>query len=144
MTFYDSKEGVKQYINMAKDYDGRELINNFIPYLDKDSTVLEIGIGPGKELDILAESFKVTGSDKSKLFLDLYIEKNSDADLLELDAVTLDTNRVFDSIYSNKVLHHIKKREMVESIYNQARILTDGGIIFIRFGPVRVAKSMKV
>lgn len=133
MTFFETEEGVAQYIEMTKNYDGRDTINKFIPYLKENDTILEIGIGPGKDFDILSESFNVTGSDNSKVFLDIYAKKNNKADLLKLDAITLNTDRKFNSIYSNKVLHHISKKEIIESINNQARILTKGGIIFHTF-----------
>ncbi len=41
-------------------------------YVEKDSKVLELGMGPGKDLDLLSNSYIATGSDSSKVFLELY------------------------------------------------------------------------
>ena len=40
MTFYHSKEGVSQYIEMAEGYDGRELVEVLDKYLEADASVL--------------------------------------------------------------------------------------------------------
>ena len=72
MSFYHSKEGVSKYIEVAEGYDGRELVAVLSEYLDANASVLEIGIGPGVDLDLLSRHFAVTGSDFSQLFLDRY------------------------------------------------------------------------
>ena len=112
MNYYKDKENVKKYIEMAKGYDGKYLIEILNKYLSEGSSVLELGMGPGKDLNILSKYYDVTGSDYSKLFLDLYREKyrNMKVDLLVLDARTLDTSKTFDCIYSNKVLYHLTKK----------------------------------
>ena len=85
------------------------------------------------DLDILRESCKVSGSDSSQVFLDLYREKKPDADLLLLDAITLETDRKFDCIYSNKVLHHLKRQDLPKSIEKQKDLLNKSGLIFHSF-----------
>jgi hypothetical protein len=52
MGFFDTEKGVEQYIKMAEGYDGAELIKILQKYLPQNSTVLELGIGPGKDMDI--------------------------------------------------------------------------------------------
>ncbi len=131
--FFDTEKNVFEYIKIAEGYDGRELISILEGILPPSSTVLELGMGPGKDLDILSENFKVTGSDLSKVFIDLYRKKNPGADLLLLDAVTLKTPRKFDCIYSNKVLQHISKDDLKASFQRQGEILNDNGILFHTF-----------
>jgi 2-polyprenyl-3-methyl-5-hydroxy-6-metoxy-1,4-benzoquinol methylase len=53
--------------------------------------------------------------------------------LLKLDAVTLQTAKRFDGIYTNKVLQHLTKRELRKSIKRQKEILNPGGIAFHSF-----------
>ena len=61
MDFYDSKGNVEAYIEMAEGYDGRDLISVLQRYLASDSTVLELGMGPGKDIALLGEFYRVTG-----------------------------------------------------------------------------------
>ena len=133
MGFFDTEKGVEQYIRMAEGYDGAELINILQKYLTENSTVLELGIGPGKDMDILKKSYAVTGSDNSQVFLDKYKEKHQDSDLLLLDAVIIQTDRKFDCIYSNKVLHHLTKEDLAKSLQKQKEMLNPNGIAFHSF-----------
>ena len=133
MSYFDSEDNVKEYLKMAEGYDGRELIEILKNYLPVSSGVLELGMGPGKDLDILSCTFKVTGSDNSKVFLDLYRKKNKAADLVLLDAVEMDIDRKFDCIYSNKVLHHLTKNELKKSSVNQKKNLKRKGLLFHTF-----------
>lgn len=127
--FYHTKETVAEYTKQAAGYDGQKLIENMRIFLPDKSTLLELGTGPGNDLDILKKYFKVTGSDFSNEFLDAYRAKKPNADLLNLNAVTLETDRKFDAVYSNKVLHHLTDEELRRSIASQFRILKDEGII---------------
>jgi SAM-dependent methyltransferase len=131
--YFDNKNNVEAYMRMSEGFDGRELIEVLKNYLEPGSTVLELGMGPGRDLDILNETYKATGSDNSAVFLDLYREENPDADLLFLDAVTLDTERKFNCIYSNKVLHHLKREELEKSLLGQYDLLKEDGLLFHTF-----------
>ena len=133
MGFFDTEKGVDEYIKMAEGYDGSELIKILQGYLPEKSTMLELGMGPGKDLDILSETFTTTGSDHSQVFLDRYRERSPKSDLLKLDAVTLDTDRTFDCIYSNKVLHHLPREDLKRSIQRQAELVNPNGIAFHSF-----------
>ena len=133
MAYFDTRENVENYIKMVDGEDGRELINILKKHLSPGSMVLELGMGPGKDLDILAETFSVTGSDTSQVFLDLYREKHPDSDLLKLDAISVATDRKFDCIYSNKVLQHLHKKDILRSFTNQVKCLKEGGLIMHSF-----------
>ncbi len=133
MGFYDSEDNVKTYLAMADGYDGADLIAVLERYLPKGASVLELGMGPGKDLDLLRASYTVTGSDTSRVFLDRYRKQHPDADLLLLDAVRMDTNRTFDGIYSNKVLHHLTRAELEASLQRQHAVLNDAGLLLHSF-----------
>ena len=133
MGFFDTEKGVDKYISLAEGYDGAELIKILQEFLPEKSSVLELGMGPGKDLDILRKNFTVTGSDNSQIFLDRYKKQNSEADLVKLDAVDISTNRTFDCIYSNKVLHHITRDELKKSLQRQKEILKPNGLAFHSF-----------
>lgn len=133
MTYYHTEESVREYVQMAEGYDGRELIDVLKKYHASNSTVLELGMGPGKDLDILSESFRVTGSDSSELFIRRYRNKHPDADLVLLDAITMEIDRTFDCIYSNKVLMHLTTEELAGSLRRQARLLSSKGLLLHSF-----------
>jgi trans-aconitate methyltransferase len=126
--YFDQLENVQEYMKMVNGYDGRELTQILDTYLEPGSSVLEIGMGPGKDFDILQNKYRVTGSDSSDVFLDLYKNKNPEADLLNLDALTLKTDRKFDCIYSNKVLHHLYRHELPKAFERQLDLLVEKGI----------------
>ena len=88
MSYFDDEKNVFEYIKMAEAYDGKELIAVLQTHLKRGAKVLELGMGPGKDLDILNRSYKATGSDNSQVFLDIYRKKNKSANLLLLDAKT--------------------------------------------------------
>ena len=109
MGYFDSEKNVLDYLKMVEGYDGTELINELRKYLKDGSTVLEIGMGPGVDLDILKKYYKVAGSDSSKIFVERYKKQHPDADVFLLDATEISLDRKFDCIYSNKVLIHLTK-----------------------------------
>ena len=133
MSIYHSKEGIEQYVEMADGYDGASLVELLHQHLGDGALLLELGMGPGKDLDLLSKFYNVTGSDFSDLFLDRYRETHPDADLLTLDAVDIDTDRVFDAIYSNKVLHHLNDLDLEKSAVAQAAVLHRRGLILHTF-----------
>jgi len=127
--YYHTKKSVDEYIHMAKDVSGVELIERLKDFLAPNSSVLELGSGPGTDWEILKEQFKVIGSDYSMEFLDRLRSKNPDGEFLNLDATTLKTNKKFDAIYSNKVLHHLTDEELSGSVFRQNEILNPEGIV---------------
>ncbi len=128
MNYYDDEKNVETYMTMAEGYDGRELVPILRQYVPDGAAVLELGMGPGKDVALLGEHYQVTGSDRSAVFVERYRIAHPDADVLQLDAVTLDTDRRFDALYSNKVLYHLTRDEMRQSLARQTAVLHDGGI----------------
>ena len=143
MGFFDTEKGVDEYVKMAEGFDGTELIKILQEFLPEKSSVLELGMGPGKDLDILSKTFTATGSDNSQIFLDRYRKQNQNADLLKLDAVTLFTDRTFDCIYSNKVLHHLKTDDLKTSLKKQKDLLNPNGILFHSFWKGNKTENME-
>ena len=127
--YYKTKESVKEYIQMAKDVSGAELIEKLKKFLKPASLLLEIGSGPGTDWNILNKTYDVVGSDNSIEFLKHLKAENPDGQFLELDAISLGTDKMFDGIYSNKVLHHLTDEELSASIRRQYEILNTDGII---------------
>ena len=133
MGFFDDAENVFEYIKMAEGYDGRELVNVLKRYLSAGSSVLELGMGPGVDLDLLAQTYRVVGSDASQVFIDLYREKHPNVELLEVDATSFCLDRNFDCIYSNKVLHHLTREDLRRSFISQREHLGEVGLLMHSF-----------
>jgi cyclopropane fatty-acyl-phospholipid synthase-like methyltransferase len=133
MGYYDETKNVEQYIQMAEGYDGQLLIEILLKYLRQKSTLLELGMGPGKDLLLLNEHFQVTGSDHSSVFVERFKKQHTTINVTQLDAVTMDINKTFDGIYSNKVLHHLTSDDLRTSFQRQSHILNDRGIVLHSF-----------
>ena len=133
MGYFDNEKNVSDYIKMVNGYDGRDLINELRSFLKEGSTILEIGMGPGVDLDILKNYYKVTGSDSSKIFINRYKKQHPDADVFIIDAKNMEIDRKFDCIYSNKVLIHFTKDECINSLKHQKKVLNPNGILFHSF-----------
>lgn len=127
--YYKTKASVAEYIEMAQDVSGKDLIDQFRKFLPAKTKILELGSGPGTDWKILSQDFEVTGSDFSVEFLNHLKSQNPSGTFLDLDAVTLQTDQHFDAIYSNKVLHHLTDHDLKASIKRQFEILNHGGLI---------------
>ena len=128
-TYYKTQESVQEYIQLAQDVSGIELIKKLEKVLPRNSSLLEIGSGPGTDWKLLDEEYQVIGSDFSKEFLKHLKADNPLGSFLELDAISLKTTLKFDGIYSNKVLQHLTDSELIQSIQRQAELLNPQGII---------------
>lgn len=132
MGFFDSSENVEEYIRMTEGYDFSFVFEKLLVNLIEGSSLLEIGMGPGKDLLSLDEKYKVTGSDASAVFVERFkkLHATKAIEVMQLDAVTLTIEKTFDCIYSNKVLMHLEKAYMKQSLLKQQELLNPGGIIF--------------
>ena len=127
--YYNSKESVQEYIESAKDTDGRELIEELGRVLVSNSSLLEIGTGPGNDWKILFKIYNVVGSDTSVEFLNYFKSTYPDGIFMNIDATHLEMDQEFNGIYSNKVLHLLNDEDLKKSIIRQHEILEDSGII---------------
>jgi len=127
------KELVKTYLQMTEGYEGPLLIDWMVDYVEPGSEVLELGMGPGTDMEELKKTYRVTGSDVSPDFLYRYRAFHPHAELVHLDAVTMETNKRFDCICSNKVLVHLTREELEKSLKEQARCLLPNGVLLHTF-----------
>ena len=133
MGYFDDEANVDEYTAMAEGYDGRELVEVLRKHLPAGSTVLELGMGSGKDLGLLSEHYQVSGTDSSQVFVERYGSEHPNADVSQLDAITIDTDRHYDAIYSNKVLIHLTPAQLAESFRRQASVLNNGGVVLHSF-----------
>ncbi|MBF0431414.1 MAG: class I SAM-dependent methyltransferase [Fibrobacteria bacterium] len=133
MNYYKSPKNVEQYIQSSIGFDGTFLINKMGKYLSPKSTVLELGMGEGKDSEIINATYKVTASDSSPVFVENLKSKSPDFDVLSLDAISINTNKTFDAVYSNKVLIHLARQECKTSVQRQHSIMNKNGIVLHSF-----------
>lgn len=114
---------------MMSEYDNSFLLSELEKVLPLNSTLLEIGMGSGLDLLSLSQKYRVIGSDNSELFISDFKAK-SDLNVCVLDALTLEIDKTFDCIYSNKVLQHLTIEGFRISLNKQYSHLNDNGIIF--------------
>ena len=133
--YYENPDNVENYSKFTPSHDAGDLVAAFARWVPPHATVLELGMGPGKDFKLLSERYRMTGSDFSNAFLDRYRATDAEAELLLLDALTLEmeTERRFDAIYSNKVLVHFDAEKLRQSFARQHEVLNDGGVMFHSF-----------
>lgn len=127
--YYLTKESVEEYTNLTNGHDGSLLIEKLKTFLPRNSSLLEIGTGPGNDWKILDKYYNVVGSDFSPEFLKQLHANIPDGTFQELNAISLTTKMEFEGIYSNKVLHHLSDSELHMSIKRQHETLTKDGVI---------------
>ena len=128
--FFDDISNVEQYIDMCKDYNPSFIITELKSYLKEGKTMLELGSGPGHDLKALKDLYKMTGSDRSEIFVEKLNSVSPEVPVLLIDAVSLEVKGQYDCIFSNKVLQHLTSEDMMKSINRQLQCLNDDGIIF--------------
>lgn len=133
MNYYDDLENVLSYIAMSADFNGHRLVEKLRAHLPQGASLLELGMGAGKDFELLSEYYQAIGSDLSAVFVNLYQEKHPLAKIVSLDAHTLEFRGVVDGLYSNKVLHHLSRSQLKASIVRQHAILKVGGIAMHSF-----------
>jgi len=131
--FFLNEDNVKQYLDMTAEYDGKWFFEQFKKYIPKNNRVLELGMGPGKDLENIRQCYDVVGSDYSFLFAEMYKRQHPEVKVMILDAITIKTDEHFDTIYSNKVLHHLPQDDLKASIARQAQMLNKDALIFHTF-----------
>lgn len=130
MNYYHDVNNAKAYTEMCEGYNAEAQLPLLSKVLKPEDSILELGSGPGNDLEILAKSYQVTGSDYSPAFVALLNKRFPKLDCLKLDAVSIATEKKFNAIYSNKVLHHLNDAELRQSFHRQAELLLPGGYVF--------------
>ena len=127
MGYFETDRGVDEYLGMTGGSD-RRLVEALSGLVAPHSRVLEIGMGPGHDLLLLAERYDVVGTDRSPIFVRRFAEQHPQVDVRVADAVALDVEDKFDALYSNKVLQHLTADELNASLSAQHRVLVQGGV----------------
>ena len=120
----------KIYSFMLLFYKNTFVVDYFMKKIDKSKEILEIGSGTGKDFKTLSKEYKITGSDYSEAFLKSLKKKYRKHQFLKINALTMETGKKYDVIYSNKVLQHLTPDQLEKSLLAQYEILKKGGVLF--------------
>jgi len=126
--FYNDPLKVDEYEQMCDGYDGTELYQVIDKYLHKNTTLLELGSGPGNDIQYFQSKYKVTGSDLSDEFLSRCRSRFVDVRFEKLDAVLIETDEKYDCVFSNKVLHHLDRVTLEKSLKRHQQVIKPNGI----------------
>lgn len=143
MGYYNTNKGIEEYILRSQDWKSPKIDKILKKYLPKHATLLELGMGPGRDFELLQKIYQSTGSDKSKRFLERYKKTHKGSKLVKLDAITIRTNKKFDCIFSNRVLHHLTKPELKRSLARQKEVLNQDGIVFHTFWKGKITEKKR-
>jgi len=126
--FYNDPVKIDEYESMCEEYDGSELYALLDKHLTDNSTLLELGSGPGNDINYLKKKYSVTGSDLSDEFLIRCKKKHADVPFIKLDAVSIKSDKLFDCVFSNKVLHHFTIEDLEKSLKRQQEVIVTNGL----------------
>lgn len=133
MKIYETSAGVDKYIEMCEGLDSSNFKDLLLKHLNPHKTMLELGMGPGNDLNWLKKYYDITGSDYSNEFLRRAKNRFPNQPLKKLDAITIKTECRYDSIYSNKVFQHFPLKEFGKSLDRQFQVLKPKGLIIHMF-----------
>ncbi|NWL17414.1 class I SAM-dependent methyltransferase [Pseudoalteromonas sp. Scap03] len=142
MKTYETKDGVEDYIRMCDGYDNSKFQNELLNHLKEGSSLLEVGMGPGNDFEWLSNTYRVTGSDYSKEFIEKAKARFSEGEFIILDAVSLKSDKKYDGIYSCKVYQHFELDLIEKSLKINLNCLMKMGLLLILFGlEIRFSKT---
>ena len=128
---YNSTVG--EYI---KNTDGMHQAKNsrkFISLLDKNSLILDLGCGPGRDARIFTDKgFKVIGVDLSENMIKAAKKRVKNAEFKVMDICRLDfKDNYFDGIWASASFVHIPKNEIPKALKEARRVLKEKGIFYL-------------
>lgn len=124
----------KQYYENVKDKKtSLKILDEFSQLLPNGSKVLDAGCGPGIHVKKFYEKgFDVVGTDLSEKMIEMAKKRVPDAEFHVMDIKDLRfDNEVFDAVWMNFTLIHVKKSNMPMALWGISRILKPGGLLFL-------------
>ena len=128
---YNSTVGeyIKNTDNLHQAKEGKK----FISLLKKNSLILDLGCGPGRDAKIFAgRGFKVIGVDLSESMIKAAKERVKNAEFRVMDMLKLDfKDNYFDGIWASASFVHIPKRGIPKALKEARRVLKEKGIFYL-------------
>jgi len=130
-TYLFYKNNVEQYVNETLDINITDSIQRFIEHLPKESKILDIGCGSGRDsLCFKQQGFSVVATD-SVSEMAISASKNISQEVLVRSFFNLGINDIFDGVWASASLLHCPKSEMTSALQNITNALKTNGIAYI-------------
>jgi len=124
---------VDEYIKNVDDLHPEKESKKFLSYLGKDSLILDLGCGYGRDARIFADKgIKVIGIDLSKKMIDAASNrvKNAEFHVMDIRKLKFD-DKQFDGVWASASFLHILKKDILKGLQEVHRVLKDKGIFYI-------------
>ena len=130
------------YNNSAEKYDSKfssyeiylKRITEFASSINKNSSVLDIGCGPGINAEIFtSHGHTVTGIDFSEKMITLAGERCPAGKFMVKNAADPDTDEKYDAICLSFIIVHLDDKETDGLIKKLSSIINPGGYVYISF-----------
>ena len=109
-----------------------QLVDDLIALVPQDSSVLELGSGPGRDAAALEEAgLVVTRTDGAASFVKLFRSRGLEAHTL--DVTSDDFGGPFDAVFANAVLLHVARTRLRSVMVVAQRATRVGGVLVASF-----------
>ena len=105
----------------------------FISYLDKDSYILDLGCGHGRDTNyFLNKGYRVKAIDGSIEMCRL-ASKNTGINVEQINFLDMDYNDLFDGVFASASLLHLNNKDLIIVLKKISKALKTGGILMASF-----------
>ena len=105
----------------------KTFIDTFLGYIKKDSQILEIGSGAGRDASYIEKlGYEILRTDAAKNFVENMKKQGHEAQVLDIVNETL--NKKFDAIFADAVFLHFDDAEFGKAINHVVDMLNPSGI----------------
>jgi ubiquinone/menaquinone biosynthesis C-methylase UbiE len=132
---YDDPLYAKQYASNIEDRIDEWIFDEFLPYLQPHSTILDVACAAGRDSNYLdSKGYKVTGVDISGGLINIAQQKYPKIKFLKADFTKLPLkDNSFDGVWCKAALVHLPSQESVkEALEEFSRVLKPNGYIMVR------------
>jgi SAM-dependent methyltransferase len=133
INFYNNnaKEIAEKYNQFSND----RLLHLADTFFNKNSLTLDLGCGPGRDLQKLKNHFELEGVDASAEFIKIAKKNNPEIKIFQdfLPSLSKIQADKYDNVFCSAVLMHIPKDQHIQSVINLLRITKINGVIMLSF-----------
>ncbi len=131
MSYYD--ENAQAFIDNTLNIDMAELYSKFIEKLPAKGMILDIGCGPGRDLNYFYKNgFRAIGLEPSEE-LASFARKYSNCEVIGTTIQNFESNQLFDGIWACASLLHLESSILIESFKKVSGMMNDNSVFYCSF-----------